>query len=91
MPRPAEGDRGMGAIAPVMGHSWAVFLAHSCLTDSIEEVKGYDLGELACGRPTPSVETCQLILMLYIDDYIGFRLHDPLEGDIEVDKEAVKK
>ena len=38
MEKPESDDVGVGAVAPVMGHSWAVFLAHSCLVDVMEQI-----------------------------------------------------
>ena len=63
----------------MMGSAWAVFLAHTCLEASFAALRAPTLTH---GKPTPSFGCSaelaeRLILMLYIDDYIGFTLAGP--------------
>ena len=90
---PSSSDTGLGAESLVMGSAWAVFLAHTCLEASFESLKA---PTLTYGKPTPSFGTSaelaeKLILLLYIDDYIGLTLAGP-EGEETIvrDKEEVK-
>eukprot|EP00959_Pyramimonas_sp_CCMP1952_P384496 8058122-Pyramimonas_sp.AAC.1 len=46
--------------------------------------------ELAHGRPTPPFERASLILMLYIDDTIGFRILESGSGDVQIDKDIAE-
>eukprot|EP00959_Pyramimonas_sp_CCMP1952_P378475 7928360-Pyramimonas_sp.AAC.1 len=77
-------------MSPVMGSSWAVFLAHSCLSDALESLPDINLGQITYGRPTPSFEKVQLMLLLYIDDYIGLKLCSENGEELELDREKVK-
>ena len=47
---PTKKSVSVGAISPVMGHSWVAFFAHSCLAECVHGVEGREVGELARGR-----------------------------------------
>ena len=38
LPTPEADDLGVGAMAPIMGGSWSVFLAHSSLADAPQQL-----------------------------------------------------
>ena len=69
IPEPAMDDVGVGAKINPMGFSWAVFLAHSCLTDSFDAMELGRSGEIRYPSPTPSFLECELLRVLHIDDY----------------------
>eukprot|EP00959_Pyramimonas_sp_CCMP1952_P066419 1386609-Pyramimonas_sp.AAC.1 len=74
-----------------MGAAWAVFLAHSALVDCFESMEGLVTEQITLGRVCPSFAKAELLLLLYIDDYIGLKLvKDGEDSDLEVTKGHVR-
>ena len=91
--KPSEQHAGLGASSLVMGSAWAVYIAHTCLEASFESLRA---PSITYGKPVPSFGSSEslaekLILMLYIDDYIGFTLKGPNgEESLVKEKDQIK-